>query len=218
MGTVFHALVLNLHQPAGNLEALLASKEWEAKEILYAMDRIPRSLWSYEDVGRVHLSLSGTLLETLAGPDFQERVQGMVKCGELLWHLQNGRIIQILGTGYYHPILPLIPAADWEAQLGRWLGIGRHLFWRPHFPGFWPPEMGFCMELIPTLKGMLSTSRCSNSRAGARPTSAPFSLMTISNSMGRTVRCASGPEPGTRAGTAASVSPNGPGRKRRRML
>lgn len=154
MANVFHALVLNLHQPAGNLEALLESKEWEAREILLAMDRIPRALWPYEDVGRVHLSLSGTLLETLSRPDFQERVHGIVKCGDLLWHLQNSRTTQVLGTGYYHPVLPLIPAADWEAQLGRWLGIARHLFWRPHFPGFWPPEMGFCMELIPTLKRM----------------------------------------------------------------
>ncbi len=152
MRTVFHALVLNLHQPAGNLEALLASREWEAKEILFAMDHIPRSLWDYEDVGRVHLSPSGTLLETLSRPDFQERVYGIIKCGELLWHLQNSRVINVLGTAYYHPVLPLTPPEDWEAQLGRWLGIGRHLFWRPHFPGFWPPEMGFCMELIPALK------------------------------------------------------------------
>jgi 4-alpha-glucanotransferase len=154
MANVFHALVLNLHQPAGNLEALLESKEWEAREILLAMDRIPRALWPYEDVGRVHLSLSGTLLETLSRPDFQERVHGIVKCGDLLWHLQNSRTMQVLGTGYYHPVLPLIPRADWEAQLGRWQGLARHLFWRPGFPGFWPPEMGFCMELIPTLKRM----------------------------------------------------------------
>jgi len=152
MRNVFHALVLNLHQPTGNLEALLSSQEWEAKEILFAMDRIPRSLWGFEDVGRVHLSLSGTLLETLSRPDFQERVYGIVKCGDFLWHLQNDRVIRVLGTAYYHPVLPLTPEEDWEAQLGRWLGIGRHLFWRPHFPGFWPPEMGFCMELIPVLK------------------------------------------------------------------
>jgi 4-alpha-glucanotransferase len=152
MRSVYHALVLNLHQPAGNLEALLESKEWEAKEILYAMDRIPRSLWGYEDVGRVHLTLSGTLLETLSRPDFQARVYGIVKCGDLLWQLQNNRTISILGTGYYHPVLPLIPAEDWEEQLGRWLGIARHLLWRPDFPGFWPPEMGFCMEMIPVLK------------------------------------------------------------------
>jgi len=152
MRPVFHSLVLNLHQPSGNLEALLDSNEWEAMEILFALDRIARSLWGYEDVGRVHLSLSGTLLETLCRPDFQQRVYGIVKCGDLLWQLQNQRIIQVLGTAYYHPVLPLIPAADWEEQLNRWLGLARHLFWRTNFPGFWPPEMGFSMELIPLLK------------------------------------------------------------------
>src|ERR1043165_5525543 len=152
MGSVYHALVLNLHQPAGNLDDLLVHEPWEAQQILLALDRIPRALWPYEDVARVHLSLSGTLLETLSSPGFQERVYGTVKCGDLLWHLQNQRIIQILGTAYYHPVLPLIPPADWEEQLVRWLGIGRHVFWRPNFAGFWPPEMGFTMELIPLLK------------------------------------------------------------------
>lgn len=150
--TVYHALVLNLHQPAGNLEELLATQEWEAREILFALDRIPRSLWGQEELARVHLSLSGTLLETLTNPAFQERVYGIVDCGKLLWHLQNEALFDILGTGYYHPVLPLIPPPDREEHLIRWLGVGRHLFWRPHFQGFWPPEMGFTMELIPLLR------------------------------------------------------------------
>ena len=152
MRTIFHALVLNLHQPSGNLQDLLVNQEWEARQILFAIDRIPRSLWTCEDVGRVHLALSGTLLETLSEPDFQRQTYGTVKCGDLLWHLQNQKIIQILGTAYYHPVLPLIPPADWEEQLSRWLQLGRHLFGRSQFSGFWPPEMGFCMEMIPLLK------------------------------------------------------------------
>ncbi len=151
MATPLHALVLNLHQPAGNLGALLDRSPWEAKEILLALDRIPRSLWGFEDVARVHLALSGTLLEQLADPDFQSRVYGTVDCGSLLWFLQNRSAIEILGTGYYHPVLPLVPPPDAEEQLERWLGIGRHLLWRSDFRGFWPPEMGFSMELIPLL-------------------------------------------------------------------
>lgn len=147
-----HALVLNLHQPPFNLEHLLNTNEWEAKEILWALDRIPRSLWGYEDRGRVHLAISGTLLETLTDPAFQSRVYGTVDCGSLLWHLQNRRIIDILGGAYYHPVLPLIPPADRPEHLARWRGIARHLFWREDFHGFWPPEMGFCMEIIPLLK------------------------------------------------------------------
>ena len=46
MADVAVALVLNLHQAAYNLEDLLGRHEWEASEILWAMDRIPRSLWA----------------------------------------------------------------------------------------------------------------------------------------------------------------------------
>ena len=147
-----HALVLNLHQPSGNLEQLLEHQTWEAKEILFALDRIPRILWGHEDLARVHLSLSGTLLETLADPAFQERVYGIVDCGSLLWHLQNQDLFEVLGTGYYHPVLPLIPEADRKEHLERWLGLAHHLLWRPRFAGFWPPEMAFSMELIPLLR------------------------------------------------------------------
>jgi len=152
MRKVFHALMLNLHQPAGNLQWLLEHNEWEAREILWALDRMPRALWPYQDVARVHLSLSGTLLETLRDPAFQERVFGIVKLGDVLWHLQHRKIFEIVGTGFYHPVLPLIPEADREEHLRRWRGIAEHLFWRQDFQGFWPPEMGFSMELIPLLK------------------------------------------------------------------
>jgi len=148
----YHALVLNFHQPAGNLESLLETAPWEVEQILYAMDRAPRSLWGYEDVARVHLSLSGTLLETLSSPDFQAAVYGWVDCGSLLWYFQNQLVFDVLGTAYYHPVLPLIPPADREEHVSRWRGIGRHLMWREYFGGFWPPEMGFCMEMIPMLK------------------------------------------------------------------
>ncbi|PQJ95435.1 glycoside hydrolase family 57 [Chromatium okenii] len=150
--TVHHALVLNLHQPPNNLQDLLAHQTWEAQEILFALDRIPRSLWGHEQHARVHLSLSGTLLETLSDPAFQQQVYGIVDCGALLWHFQNQSLFDILGTGYYHPVLPLIPEADRREHLQRWLGIAHHLLWRPRFQGFWPPEMGFSMELIPLLQ------------------------------------------------------------------
>ncbi|MCA4131612.1 hypothetical protein [Arthrobacter sp. M4] len=153
-GGIDFALVLNLHQPAGNLENLLEADPWAAREILYALDRIPRSLWPYEDIGRVHLSISGTLLATLADPAFQSRVYGIVDCGSLLWHWQNTAIIDILATGYYHPVLPLIPAQDWPDQLQEWRQTGERIFARPHTGGFWPPEMGFTMELIPLLQAM----------------------------------------------------------------
>jgi alpha-amylase/alpha-mannosidase (GH57 family) len=152
MKDIYHALVLNMHQPPNNLDELLVSNEWEVKEILFAYDRMPRTLWGYEDLARVHLSLSGTLLETLSSPEFQSRVYGTVDCGALLWNLQNQQLFEILGTGYYHPVLALIPEADWDEHIYRWQAKAKHLFWRSQFNGFWPPEMGFDMRLIPHLQ------------------------------------------------------------------
>ena len=152
MQAIHHALVLNLHQPAGNLQELLIHEPWQTHEILYALDRMPRSLWGYEGLARVHLSVSGTLLEALSDPRFQQEVYGVVDCGSLLWHLQNLDLFRILGTGYYHPVLPLTPEVDRDEHLRRWQGIAAHLFWRDDFQGFWPPELGFSMDLIPLLR------------------------------------------------------------------
>lgn len=148
-GCIHHALILNLHQPSGNLQAQAGK---ETPEILFALDRIPRALWGYEDVARVHLALSGTLLEALSDPFFQRSVYGLVDCGSLLWYYQNLKLFRQLGTGYYHPVLPLIPTDDRAEHLQRWRGIASHLFGRTDFQGFWPPEMGFAMELIPLLQ------------------------------------------------------------------
>lgn len=151
MKEIYHALVLNMHQPPANLDSLFENNAWEAKEILFAYDRMPRTLWAYEDLARVHLSMSGTLLETLSHPEFQRRAYGVVDCGTLLWALQNIRVFDIIGTGYYHPVLALIPEADWDEQITRWQAIAKHVFWRERFSGFWPPEMGFDERLIPHL-------------------------------------------------------------------
>ena len=52
MRKVYHALMLNLHQPAGNWEPLLANNGWQARDILCALSRMPPALWDYEDVTR----------------------------------------------------------------------------------------------------------------------------------------------------------------------
>jgi Hsp20/alpha crystallin family len=47
-----------------------------------------------------------------AAPDFQIRMYGVADCGSLLGYFQNRALFRILGTGYYHPVLPFIAEAD----------------------------------------------------------------------------------------------------------
>ncbi len=152
MPHVYHALGLHMHQPPGNLLALHNSSEsWEAKQILWCYDRVTRMLEGYEDIARLHLSFSGTLLKQLEDPGIRETFRHTVDIAAFLDRYRRSPV-QFVGSGLYHPVYPLIPEEDWDAQTGWWKGLGQHLLGRPSFEGFWPPEMGFCMEMIPHLK------------------------------------------------------------------
>jgi len=153
MAHIHHALGLHLHQPLGNLLAMFNSEaeNWEAKQILWCYDRITRMLEGYEDIARLHVSCSGTLLKQLEDPAIRETFSGVADIADFMERFRRSPI-EFVGSGLFHPVYPLIPEEDWDAQTEWWKGIGSHLLGRPHFNGFWPPEMGFCMEMIPMLK------------------------------------------------------------------
>jgi alpha-amylase/alpha-mannosidase (GH57 family) len=151
MNAVHHALGLHFHQPPGNLRALGESKDrWEAKEILWCYDRPTRMIEGWEDVARLHLSFSGTLLKQLEDPATRTAFRDVVDVEAFLDRYRRSPI-EFLGSGLYHPVYPIVPPEDWDAQTGWWLGLGRHLLGRDRFNGFWPPELGFSMEMIPVL-------------------------------------------------------------------
>jgi alpha-amylase/alpha-mannosidase (GH57 family) len=152
MADIYHALGLTMHQPMGNLIRLHSSEEsWQAKQILWCYDRPTRMLEGYEDVARLHLCFSGSLLKQFEDRAVQETFRDAVDVGGFLERYRR-LPVEFVGTGLYHPVYPLIPPEDWENQTAWWQGLGSHLLGREHFAGFWPPEMGFCMEMIPLLR------------------------------------------------------------------
>jgi len=151
MADVYHALGLHMHQPLGNLVALHNSGEsWEAKQILWCYDRVTRMIEGYRDVARLHVSFSGTLLKQLEDPGVRQTFRDVVDIEDFLDRFRRSNV-EFIGSGLYHPVYPLTPAQDWDAQTSWWIGLGRHLLGRESFRGFWPPEMGFSMEMIPML-------------------------------------------------------------------
>lgn len=152
MAEVYHALGLNMHQPPGNLIALHNSAEsWEARQILWCYDRPTRMLEGYEDIARLHIGFSGTLLNQFEDQGVRETFRDVVDIAAFIDRYRRSNI-EFVGTGLFHPVYPLIPQEDWDVQTQWWTGLGRHLLERERFQGFWPPEMGFCMEMIPMLR------------------------------------------------------------------
>jgi alpha-amylase/alpha-mannosidase (GH57 family) len=151
MPDVYHALGLHMHQPLGNLLALHNSDQrWEARQILWSYDRPTRMIEGYEDVARLHLSFSGTLLKQLEDSGVRETFGDVVDIEDFLGRYRRSNI-EFIGSGLYHAVYPLIPSPDWDAHTAWWIGLGQHLLGRDRFEGFWPPELGFCMEMIPVL-------------------------------------------------------------------
>lgn len=147
---IHHALGLHLHQPPDNLRLLIEVNPWEAEEIILCYARAVRFARAYRDVARLHIGFSGVLLEQLIDPVVIDRYRHLVDVPEMLNQYREADNIELIGMGYYHPIFPLIPRADWAEQLVLGRAMIERVFGRSP-RGFWPPELAFTVEMIPAL-------------------------------------------------------------------
>jgi 4-alpha-glucanotransferase len=147
---LYHALGLHMHQPPRNLERLIQSSPEDAEQIIRCYERAARYTQEYRDSAHLHLGFSGILLEQLLDPGVVDAYRHIVDIPRMLERYCEATNVELVGMGYYHPIFPLIPKADWEEQLMRGRAVVEKAFGRAP-RGFWPPEMAFSMEMIPAL-------------------------------------------------------------------
>jgi hypothetical protein len=115
--SIQHALCLHFHQPEGNLRNLLRRDESELGRILQCYERIARHAHKYAHVARLHVALSGVLLEQLRDPRLVADCRHLADLPAILEGLRDASSVEFIGTGLRHPALPLIPQADWDEQL-----------------------------------------------------------------------------------------------------
>lgn len=147
---LFHALGLHMHQPPDNLRLLMDCNPQEAEQIIRCYERVPRYARKFKEHGRLHVGFSGSLLEQLRDPKIVDSYRSMVDIPAMLDSYAKADTIELIGMGYYHPLFPLIPPEDWNDHLSRGRQMVKDVFGRAP-RGFWPSEMGFCMEMIPAL-------------------------------------------------------------------
>ncbi|NLC52028.1 MAG: DUF1926 domain-containing protein, partial [Firmicutes bacterium] len=97
-------LVLHNHQPIGNLSEVFEANFANAYQpFIETLSRYPQI--------KVSLHYSGILLEWLKKnrPDFLERLRHLISSGQ----------VEIMGGGFYEPILPVIPDSDKVGQIRR---------------------------------------------------------------------------------------------------
>ncbi|MGZ6329142.1 MAG: alpha-amylase/4-alpha-glucanotransferase domain-containing protein [Candidatus Limnocylindrales bacterium] len=109
------ALAIHNHQPVGNFGSVIAFNHERAYQpLLEALERHPGV--------RLALHYSGPLLEWLRAerPEFVTRLAALVARDQ----------VEIMGGGYYEPVLASLPEADRVGQLARMSDELTHLFGR----------------------------------------------------------------------------------------
>ena len=130
-------MAIHCHQPVGNFGFVFEEAFRNAYEpFLAALERHPAI--------RVSLHYSGSLLDWLLEhqPKFLERIRRLVAQGQ----------VELLASGYYEPILPLIPEADRQGQLSLMRRTLRRRF-GCDATGLWLTERVWEPELPRTLAG-----------------------------------------------------------------
>jgi hypothetical protein len=105
----------------------------------------------------VQLSISGSLIENLnsienAGKGFRAWAASFRKSRNLKTVLGNSRL-DIVGSGFYHPVMPLLNYDNLRQQISRHREIVRNSFGEemPDSKGIFPPENAFADWMIPAL-------------------------------------------------------------------
>ncbi|MBI2094211.1 MAG: DUF1926 domain-containing protein [Candidatus Omnitrophica bacterium] len=122
---VYLLMAIHCHQPVGNFGFVLEEAYAKAYEpFLAVLERHPRI--------RLALHYSGCLLDWLLEhqPGFVKRLKALVKRGQ----------VELLASGYYEPILPLLPEPDRQGQIAKMRTALQEHCGETHSEGLWLTE------------------------------------------------------------------------------
>ncbi|HLN31242.1 MAG TPA: alpha-amylase/4-alpha-glucanotransferase domain-containing protein [Gemmataceae bacterium] len=123
---------LHNHQPVGNFDSVFERAYCDGyRPFLDLFEQYPEIPFS--------LHTSGCLMEWLVErkPEYVERLRGLVARGQ----------VEIMGGGFYEPILPMIPAHDRVGQIRTYRDYLENLF-ATKVRGMWVPERVWEQNLV----------------------------------------------------------------------
>lgn len=135
---VYWAPILHFYQPPTQFPAVLKRICDESYRPLIAL------LAEFEH-SRATVNINGSLTEMLLTCGHEDVVAGLRRLAE------QGRV-ELLGSGMYHPILPLIPGAEIVRQIELNHATNRRAFGDVYAPrGFFPPELAYGPTMLPAV-------------------------------------------------------------------
>jgi len=137
---IYWAQFFHFYQPATQLSSVLDKICDESyRPLLQVLREFPEI--------RVTVNINAILTEMLSHCGHQDIIQGLKDLG------QKGQV-EFVGSAKYHPILPLIPPDEGKRQIELNHKSNSFFFGDAYKPGgFFPPEMAYSRDIVPTLVG-----------------------------------------------------------------
>ncbi|MBI4298574.1 MAG: hypothetical protein HY666_02300 [Chloroflexi bacterium] len=135
---IYWALLLHIYQPPTQSHHVLRQIYQECyRPLLDVLEKNPDA--------HISLNINGVLTEMLwehGMGDILDRIKKLATAGRL----------ELVGSGKYHPIFPLIPEEERLRQIELNLSANRRFFGKAYGPrGFFPPELAYSPDLADTL-------------------------------------------------------------------
>ena len=132
---IYWAQLLHFYQPPTQVPSVLKKICDESyRPLLQVFEEYPSA--------RVTINFNGVLTDMLIDCGHRDIIEGLRSFAE------NGQL-EFIGTGKYHPILPLIPKEEVKRQIDLNAQTNRRAFGKEYAPqGFFPPEMCYSQDLL----------------------------------------------------------------------
>ncbi len=135
---IYWAPLLHFYQPPGQLHEVLRRVCDESYRALIQVFRD-------HPHARATFNINGVLTEMLWENGFDDVIEGLKELGE------NGQV-EFVGSGKYHPILPLIPEEERKRQIQRNFVTNNYFLGDRYSPkGFFPPEMCYSADIVDSI-------------------------------------------------------------------
>jgi predicted glycosyl hydrolase (DUF1957 family) len=131
----FWAQLLHFYQPPTQTHEVLRKVADESyRPLLAVLKEHPQA--------RIAININGVLTEMLHEHGLHDIIDDLRELGE------RGQV-EFVGTGKYHPILPLIPAGERTRSIAEHAQANRSLLGADGVRGFFPPELCYAGEILP---------------------------------------------------------------------
>lgn len=106
---------------------------------------------SYRPILQIHEDLSAPLTLNMTGALIERIVKLQPDLLKTVLRLKNKKLLSLTGSGYYHPLIPLLSPEYAEMQIIKDMEIKSETFGQKHLQGFWPTDLGWTPWMTPLL-------------------------------------------------------------------